>query len=645
MRAALFAALVFPAISLTWAAEGDSSGWPHYGGNLGGGQYSTARQIDTGNVAQLVEVWRHHSGGPGVESAHAFSYQANPILAEQRLYTITGSAVVFALDPASGAQIWRFDAALDQRRRYAESANRGVTSWIDPNVPDTTPCRQRILFGTLDARLIALDGATGKPCADFGDNGIVRLDTPVPGETSPISYSVTSPPVVVGDVLIVGSSIGDNRGVDVQLGIVRGFDVRTGAERWRWDPIPRDATDPAASDWQPTQRARARAANAWPPLAADAALGVVYVPTGSPSPDFYGGERLGNNRYANSLVALKAQDGTVIWSRQLVHHDVWDYDLPAQPALVELLHNGERVPAVLQITKMGLLFTFDRRSGEPVFPLEERAVPRSDVVGEQLSPTQPFPSAPPPLVRTDALTEDDAWGVAYFDRLGCQHEIGNARSEGIFTPPSLRGSLLFPGWAGGANWGGVAYAPESQLAVAFLMDLPMRVTLLPRAEFERERMDSPREGSEYAPMLGTPFGLRREPFLSILGIPCVAPPWGQLVAVDMTTGRIEWKRPLGTTAGVLPKWLPELEFGMPGIGGPIVTAGGLIFIGATLDNQLRALDLKTGQLLWQHDLPAGGQATPMTYMYKGRQYVVIAAGGHSKFGDRLGDALVAFALP
>jgi quinoprotein glucose dehydrogenase len=426
------------------------SGWDHYGGSLHGMQYSSLSQITTDNVHTLKEAWRFRTGELGQGHREPFAFQANPILVEGRLYLPTGSAIVFALDPASGEEIWRYDPKIDRSKPHAEIANRGVTSWLDPAADADDACRHRIFVGTLDARLIAIDGTTGKPCEDFGEGGEIWLNKGVRAEKESawVNYTVTSPPVIVGDIVIVGSAIGDNRAVESELGIVRGIDARSGEERWRWDPIPRNAEDPAFASWQSEEAARNGSANAWAPLAADPELGLVYVPTGSASPDFYGGEREGDNLYANSLVALRASTGKIAWYQQLVHHDVWDYDLAAQPTLVELQHDGELIPAVLQGTTTGHIFSFDRRTGEPIFDVEEKPVPQGGVEGEHLSATQPFPVAPPSLARHDAVTEDDAWGVMYFDKRACRKRMAGLRSEGLFTPPGIEGIIELPGYGG-----------------------------------------------------------------------------------------------------------------------------------------------------------------------------------------------------
>jgi quinoprotein glucose dehydrogenase len=621
-----------------------STAWEHHGGSERGLKYSSLAQIDRDNVRRLEVAWTARTGERSQDLARPVAFQANPILVEGRLYVATGTAIVLALDPGTGIELWRHDPKLDRSKPTAEVANRGVTSWIDPQASVDAPCRHRIFVGTLDARLIALDGIDGRPCAGFGEGGSVHLDRDVRLQPGPwVNYTVTSPPVVVGDTVIVGSAIGDNRGVELELGIVRGLDARTGGERWRWDPVPRDPAVAESLGWQPAQAARVGGANAWAPLAADSELGLVYVPTGSASPDFFGGERHGDNRYANSLVALDAATGEIRWARQFVHHDVWDYDLPSQPTLADLERDGERIPAVIQSTKMGLIFTLDRRNGTPIFPIEERPVPQGGAPGEQLSPTQPFPTVPAPLVSHAPVTAEDAWGLLWFDRRACARLFAGHRSEGIYTPPSVEGTLMRPSWAGGGNWGGLAFDPERQLALTYVIETVGLVTLIPRAELdERVRKRTGRE--EFARQEGTPYGMRREILLSPLGVPCNAPPWGALVAVDMRDGSILWRTPFGTIEDAAPAIVPNLDLGTPGIGGPIVTAGGLVFIGAAMDDYLRAFDVDTGGELWRGRLPAGGQAIPMTYLHEGVQYVVIAAGGHPGLGTTPGDFVVAFRL-
>jgi quinoprotein glucose dehydrogenase len=639
--------LVYASPAVTLAQSSDSGTWVHYGGSERGLQYSSLSRINKENVQDLEVAWTYRTGELGEGALSGYAFQTNPILVENKLYVSTGSAIVIALDPASGRELWRYDPKLDRSRGTSEVANRGVSSWIDPDRKPGDACRHRIFIGTLDARMISLDGETGEPCADFGEDGAIRLDKDVRLIVSKsVNYAITSPPVIVGDTLVTGSAIGDNAAVEMEFGIVRGIDARSGEIRWKWDPIPRNQAEPEKVGWKAGEAAKTGAANAWAPLAADSELNLVYVPTGSASPDFYGGEREGDNKHANSLVALNASTGEVVWAQQLVHHDVWDYDIPAQPTLANLERDGKLIPAVIQATKMGLIFTFNRATGEPIFEIEERKVPQGGVAGEHLSPTQPFPVAPPPIVSHAAVTEEDAFGLLLFDEWQCEDQISQYRSEGIYTPPSLEGTIEFPSYAGGVNWGGMAFNPKTQSVVVNANSVAAVVALIERKNLIPMAESGEYEGSEFARQSGTPYGMRREVMLSFLGVPCSKPPWGTLSSVDMTNGTIQWQVPLGTIEDVAPVFVPKLELGVPGLGGPIVTGTGVIFIGATTDNYLRAIDDSNGKELWRGRLPAGGQATPMTYYLEetGKQYVVMAAGGHPKVGTTPGDYVVAFAL-
>jgi quinoprotein glucose dehydrogenase len=500
----------------------------------------------------------------------------------------------------------------------------------------------------VDARLIALDAAGGTPCSDFGQAGQVDLSRGVDLGTYQATtreYGVTSPPVVIGDLVVVGSAIGDNRAATLERGIVRAFDARTGALRWLWDPIPRESADPAFQTWARGSARRTGAANVWAQLSVDAARDLVFVPTSSPSPDYYGGERPGSNSYADSVVALRGSSGKLVWHYQIVHHNIWDYDLPAQPGLITVRKDGRDIPAVAQATKMGFLFLLRRETGEPIFPVEERRVPRSDVPGEHSWPTQPFPTRPQPLART-TLSSDDAWGLSPWDRGQCRRLIERYRNDGIFTPSSLAGTIQYPGVIGGTNWGSVAFEPQRGWVILNMSRVPSVTGLIPREKLKAGKPDVP-DDATISQMQGTPYGLFRLPaLLSPLGLPCTKPPWGTLLAVDTATGEVKWEVPLGTIRDLAPVPLP-LTLGTPNLGGPIVTGGGLVFIGAAMDNYLRAFDLETGKELWKGRLPAGGQATPMSYRLgeDGRQFVVIAAGGHGRLGTDIGDSVVAFALP
>jgi quinoprotein glucose dehydrogenase len=633
------------ASSLAQAAPEQQGGWPAYGGDAGGSRYSPLTQINAKNVGELKVAWTFRTGehGQGVKDWSRSAFEATPILYNGVLYLTTSGTDVIAVDAVKGTLRWRHDSQSRKDLHFSDGVSRGVSLWVDDKAQPGASCQARIFAPTLDGRLLALDAVDGKPCNDFGEQGAVNLLKDIRSTFQEgdewRDYLVTSPPAILDGKVIVGSAIGDNRAVLEELGTVRAFDARNGRLVWSWDPIPRDPSNSVYREWDSDKVGNASAANAWAPLSVDTARHLVFVPTGSASPDFFGGERIGDNRWANSIVALDGETGQLKWGQQLVHHDLWDYDVGSQPTLATVRHDGKSVDAVIQATKTGFLFAFDRDSGAPLFPLEERAVPQDAVAGEHPSPTQPFPSAPPALVRQSKITPDDAWGVAWFDTRACRKRIEEYRSEGIFQPPALKDSLMQPGNAGGSNWGGIAFDPQRQLAIANTMNLPFVVTLIPRAELAAQRASEAYKGFEFARQTGTPYGMRRKAFMSSFGIPCIKPPWGTLAAVDMERGVIKWQIPLGDTPMI------HLNVGTPSIGGPIVTAGGVIFVAATvLDDRLRAFNTDDGKLLWTASLPAGGQATPMTYSVGGKQFVVIAAGGYKAESTR-GDYLVAYALP
>ncbi|MFQ5512958.1 MAG: pyrroloquinoline quinone-dependent dehydrogenase [Myxococcota bacterium] len=620
---------------------GPLASWPVWGGDPGGRRYSPLTQITPENVSRLRVVWTHHSGDladgrAGPRGAH----EATPILVGSTLYYCSPFNRVFALDARTGAELWVHDPRVDRSGRWGYTC-RGVTAWSDSRASSGAPCAVRIFTGTTDARLIALDARTGLLCSDFGDGGSVDLRRGL-GEVRPGEYRVTSPPTVIGDVVAVGAMVIDARRLDVPGGVVRGFDARSGELRWAFDPVPPGTpTLPRGADGEP--RFHRSTPNAWGVFSADPVRDLLLVPTGNPSPDFYGAHRTRLDHYGSAVVALRGSTGEVVWSFQTVHHDLWDYDVAAQPTLIDLPHDGTSVPAVLQATKMGHLFLLERESGRPIFPIEERPVPQSDLPGERTAPTQPFPSFPPPL-HPARLSPEDAWGLTPWDRAACRRRLQTLRNEGIFTPPSLEGSVEYPGVAGGVNWGGVAYDPPRNLVVVNITRVANVQTAVPRAEADGQPGRPP--ATILFPQDGTPYLERQDVLLSPLGIPCSPRPWGSLLALDLRSGEVRWEVPFGTTRDRAPLPIP-LRWGMPSMGGPIVTAGGLVFIGAALDDYLRAYDVRSGEELWRARLPAGGQATPITYRLGPgeRQYVVIAAGGHATLGSTPGDALVAFALP
>lgn len=624
---------------------GAGEGWAAYGGDAGGNRFSRANEISPGNVAALRVAWTHQSGAFDNKSTAAINrsaFQTTPILVEDSLVYCTQFNTVIALDPGTGAEKWRYDPIVPTDSRPANQYTcRGVSYWRDDATGRDQECSARIFMGTVDSRLIALDAKTGKPCQGFGDNGAVTLKASIelrwPGE-----FQITSAPAIIANTVITGSAIGDNLRTNAPQGTVHAFDARTGEPKWTFNPIPQDSADPAAETWAPGSARRTGHANAWSSLSIDAKRGLVFVPTSSPSPDYYGGNRIGDNRYANSVVALDGNTGAVAWSFQTVHHDVWDYDVPSQPGLYQVWKDGVRHDVVAQVTKTGLVFVLDRDTGEPFLPIEERAVPQGGVHGETLSETQPFPVVTPPVV-PNRFDPNDAFGVAIWDKMACAGAIKKLRREGLYTPPSLEGTLAYPFTGGGGNWGSAAFDPSRNLLVVNMSNVAAYVRLTEKTG-DDVRQDTIVDGAETAPMEGAPYTMERSPLLSPIGLPCSPPPWGVLAGIDLASGDIVWRRPHGTTRDLAPGGV-AFPLGTPTLGGPVVTASGLIFIGAAMDDYLRAFDTETGAELWKGRLPAGGQATPMTYMHEGRQYVVIAAGGHSRAGTKLGDHLVAFSLP
>lgn len=617
---------------------GPTADWPAWGGDPGGLRWSPLTQITRENVDRLEVAWtyRHGDVSDGTGDRTRSSFNATPIVTREGLYFCTGFNRVIALDPETGAERWSFDPELRLRRLRGPYplVCRGVAHWEDP-APSSATCARRIFTGTIDSELIALDAATGRPCADFGEGGRVALREGI--EAEPWEYYVTSPPLAVGDVVVVGALVADNLRTDAPAGVVRAFDARSGALRWAWDPVPPDWPRGAAEKYA------AGTPNVWSVMSADPERGLVFVPTGNASPDYYAGERRGLDHYASAVVALDAASGAVRWHFQTVRHDHWDYDVPAQPTLFRIDGVGGGRPGVAQITKMGHLFLLDRETGAPLYPVEERPVPQGGVPGDVLSPTQPFPTHPPPL-HPATLTPDDAWGFTPWDRRRCRELIAGMRSDGIFTPPGLEPTIQYPGNAGGANWGGVSIDPTRGVLFVNSMRVPSVVRLVPRDEFDELDPDSVVYPEMVAPMRGTPYGLRISPLLGPFGAPCNPPPWGVLQAVDLKTGKLLWESTLGTTRdqAPFPLWL---SLGAPNLGGSIATAGRLVFIGATTDKYLRAFSAETGRELWHARLPYTANATPVTYRLRpdGRQFVVVAAGGHG--WSEPGDALVAFALP
>ena len=622
-------------------------GWPAYGGQAGGARFSTLTQITPANIKQLEEAWVYHTHDfpaerPDIEVS---SFLATPILDEGSLFFCSGLGRAFAVDAKTGKERWVFDTESSFIGLWTKSC-RGVALWKGISTKSAV-CQRRVFMGVPDGGLVAIDADTGLACNDFGINGRVNLQEGI-GDVNPGELYLSSPPIVINDVVIPGSSVMDNQRISSPGGVIRAYDVRTGEIRWTFDPVPPGAPTPQQIGAPASQLYHRGTPNAWSILSADSERNLVFIPFGGAGPDFIGGHRqrfeFPLDYYANSVVALNAITGEVVWHFQAVHHDLWDYDVASQPVLITVEKNGKIIPAVAQATKMGHIFLLHRETGEPIYPVEERPVPQTDVPGEYSSPTQPFPTFPKPL-HSYGFDADDAWGFTFFSRDACKERIKDLRSEGIFTPPSLNGMLQYPGVAGGQNWGSLTWDPINKLLIMPQSQVVSLATLVPRDQHQAVRMGPYTSG--YSPNIGTNYVVKHEILLSPIGTPCVPPPWGVIMAVSLETGEKVWEVPFGTTRDQTPlSFIPfGLNYGLPSSGGPINTKSGITFIGAALDNYLRAYNNKTGEELWRQRLPAGAQATPMTYEIDGKQYVVIAAGGHSAMRTKLGDSLMAFVLP
>jgi quinate dehydrogenase (quinone) len=636
--------MLLPTLVLAFAAgpgwaedrgQANTKEWRYWGGSAGGVRYSPLLEINRENVAKLEPAWTYDAGEIALgrdKPAFKAGFTTTPLVVGGVLYLSTPSSRVIALEPETGRELWAFDPQAGKPVREW-NAHRGVSYW-EGQARHGKPCERRILFGTVDSRLMAIDAGTGKPCADFGQGGAVDLRAEdgnrFPEEPS-FGSRITAPPAIYKDIVITGRALQESPGRGPN-GDVRAYDVRTGKPIWRFHTVPRPG-ELGHDTWDGDGWQDRSGVNVWSVMSVDTERGLVFLPIGSPASDFYGGDRKGPNLFGNALVALDAATGARRWHFQMVHHDLWDYDVPAEPVLVTVKRGGKAIPAVAQVTKMGFVYVLDRLTGEPLFPVEERPVPRSEVPGEWTSPTQPFPSKPAPLSRT-FLTRAELSKVTPESATACEALFDDAVNGSIFTPLGLAKGIFYPGLHGGGHWGGGAYDPESGLLYV--------------GANEVGALGFIKKAKEGAPL---PYGLSGVLddiwFSDPHGWPCQQPPWGTLSAIDVSTGEYAWKVPLGQVDELLAKGLPRT--GRQNLGGAIVTAGGVVFIGATVDQRFRAFDAKSGQELWSVSVPANAHANPMTFLGRDeRQYVVIAAGGGGfwrKLSAKIADTVVAFALP
>lgn len=621
--------------------------WPAYGRNQEGQRYSPLKQINDKNVGQLKEAWTFQTGDvkrptdPG-----EITNEVTPIKVRDTLYQCTAHQQLFALDAATGKQKWKFDPRLDPNPSFQHVTCRGVSyheATADNASADVvSDCPRRIILPVNDGRLFAINADNGQLCESFANKGILNLQTNMP-VTTPGMYEPTSPPIITDKVIVIAGAVTDNYSTREPSGVIRGFDVNSGKLLWAFDPGAKDPNTIPGDE----HHFSLNSPNSWAPAAYDAKLDLVYLPMGVTTPDIWGGNRTPEQeRFASSIVALNATTGKLVWSYQTVHHDLWDMDMPSQPTLADITVKGETVPVIYAPAKTGNIFVLDRRDGKLVVPAPEKPVPQGAAKGDYVTPTQPFSDLS--FRPKKDLSGADMWGATLYDQMVCRIIFHNLRYEGIFTPPSEQGTLVFPGNLGMFEWGGISVDPNRQVAIANPMALPFVSKLMPRGP--GNPMEPPKDakgsGSESGiqPQYGVPFGVTLNPFLSPFGLPCKQPAWGYISAVDLKTNEVVWKKRIGTVRDSSPLPLP-FKMGMPMLGGPISTAGNVLFIGATADNYLRAYNMSNGEKLWEARLPAGGQATPMTYEVNGKQYVVISAGGHGSFGTKMGDYIVAYALP
>ncbi len=624
-------------------ADGD---WGAYGRSNYGDRWSPLADITPDNVAKLDVAWHYHTGDlPQPGDPGETTFELTPLKIADRVYICTPHDFAIALDAETGKEIWRYDPEITVQPNLQHLTCRGVSYHSAANGGEAATngaCPERIFLPTADARLIALDARTGQPCPGFGHAGAVDLwqGMPDPKAHAGMYYS-TSPPVVTKRLVIIAGEVTDNFSTDEPSGVIRAYDVTTGKLVWNFDAGRPDVTTPIG----PGESYTRNSPNSWIVSSADEALGMVYVPLGNPTPDQFGGHRTPEmERFSSSIVALDIETGALKWVYQTVHHDLWDMDVPAQPSLVDLDTANGKVPALVQPTKRGDIYVLDRRTGRPIVPAPEKPVPGGAAAGDRSSPTQPFSDL---TFLTPPLKEADMWGATLFDQLACRILFKSLRYEGIFTPPSTQGSLVYPGNFGIIDWGGIAVDPVRQIAFGNPSYFAFTSKLIPRPEGAANAGSTAERSDESGtnPMHGAPYSVDMGPMVSPIGLPCQQPPWGYVAGVDLKSGKLVYRLKNGTVRDQSPVPLP-FEMGVPSLGGPIMTAGGVAFLTSTLDYYIRGYDVTTGRELWKARLPAGGQATPITYRSpSGRQMVLAMAGGHGSLGTKTGDSIIAYALP